>query len=205
MQRFPHKTGAPHRTEPVFPWVVTNVSNTRETGCPDLCLRSTVDVAALLSQSSWRTTTPRFVPRTRQCKPIEGSSFCNRHFDILGHMKINHAVGALGTLAQETRLSIFRLLVEAGPTGLAAGKIAASLGVLPATLSFHLAQLAHAGLVRSRQDGRFVIYAADFPAMTALLEYLTEDCCGGTVRCSIPACAPESVRERRTRKSDVAV
>lgn len=120
-------------------------------------------------------------------------------------MKIKHAVDALGALAQETRLSIFRLLVRAGPAGLPAGKIAASLGVPPATLSFHLAQLAHAGLVSSRQDGRFVIYAADFHAITGLLEYLTQDCCGGTVRCSIPACAPESGREQRPRKSSVTV
>jgi len=119
-------------------------------------------------------------------------------------MKIRHAVGALGALAQETRLSIFRLLVRAGPAGLPAGKIATSLGVAPATLSFHLAQLAHAHLTRSRQDGRFVIYGADFQAMTDLLDYLTEDCCGGTLRCSVPFCAPVSTQEHRARKSSVA-
>ena len=119
-------------------------------------------------------------------------------------MKIGQAVGALGALAQETRLAIFRLLVRAGPAGLPAGKIAGALGVPPATLSFHLAQLAHAGLARSHQDGRFVIYAADFQAMSGLLEYLTEDCRGGTLRCSIPACAPQSTTGRRMRKNNVA-
>ena len=119
-------------------------------------------------------------------------------------MKICHAVAALGALAQETRLSIFRLLVRAGPAGLPAGKIAASLGVPPATLSFHLAQLAHAGLARSRQDGRFVIYVADFQSMTNLLEYLTEDCCGGTLQGSVPYFAPASNQEHRDRKNSVA-
>ena len=119
-------------------------------------------------------------------------------------MKIKQAIDALGALAQETRLAIFRLLVRAGPAGLSAGKIAASLGVPPATLSFHLAQLAHAGLARSRQDGRFVIYAADFQAMSELLAYLTEDCCGGTVRCSSPACAPHAAAGQRVRRSNVA-
>jgi len=119
-------------------------------------------------------------------------------------MKIRHAVGALGALAQETRLSIFRLLVRAGPAGLPAGKIATSLGVPPATLSFHLAQLAHAHLARPHQDGRFMIYVADFQAMTDLLEYLTEDCCGGSLRCSALFRAPAFTQQHQARKSSVA-
>ncbi len=87
------------------------------------------------------------------------------------------AVQALGALAQETRLAVFRLLVEAGPEGIAAGDIAAELDLPPATLSFHLAQLANAGLVRGRQAGRFIYYAPDFDAMSGLQGFLTENCC----------------------------
>ena len=89
------------------------------------------------------------------------------------------AVEALSALAQESRLAIFRLLVEAGPEGMAAGRIGESLGLPPATLSFHLAHLARAGLATSQQEGRFVIYAADFQNMNRLVAYLTENCCGG--------------------------
>lgn len=89
------------------------------------------------------------------------------------------AVTALGALAQETRLSIHRLLVQAGPEGLAAGVIGEKTSVPAATLSFHLKELARAGLVRSRQEGRFVIYTADFDATLALVDFLTQNCCGG--------------------------
>jgi len=94
-------------------------------------------------------------------------------------METKQAVEALSALAQETRLSIFRLLVEAGPAGMAAGEIGERLDLAPATLSFHLAGLKRAGLARSRQAGRFVIYSADFQAMNALIAYLSENCCGG--------------------------
>jgi ArsR family transcriptional regulator, arsenate/arsenite/antimonite-responsive transcriptional repressor len=94
-------------------------------------------------------------------------------------METKDAVDALAALAQETRLEVYRLLVEAGPEGLPAGRIAEVLDLPPATLSFHLAHLARAGLARSRQDGRFVIYSADFRSMTDLVGYLTENCCGG--------------------------
>lgn len=94
-------------------------------------------------------------------------------------MELSGAVGALAALAQETRLKVFRLLVEAGPEGLPAGRVGEALSLPPATLSFHLAHLARAGLARNRQEGRFVIYSADFAAMNTLVAYLTENCCGG--------------------------
>ena len=101
------------------------------------------------------------------------------------------AVTALGALAQETRLRIFRLLVEAGPSGIAAGAISEALDVPPPTLSFHLAQMKHAGLVEARRDSRSLIYAADFERMNALVGFLTENCCRGQPEtCGPAACAP---------------
>ncbi|MDO8926076.1 MAG: metalloregulator ArsR/SmtB family transcription factor [Sideroxyarcus sp.] len=94
-------------------------------------------------------------------------------------MKIETAVVALAALAQETRLSIFRLLVQAGKEGVAAGALGEKLGIPPATLSFHLKALSHAGLVRSRTEGRFVIYSANYGEMDKLIAYLTEHCCAG--------------------------
>jgi ArsR family transcriptional regulator len=99
------------------------------------------------------------------------------------------AIAALGALAQETRLALFRLLVTAGPAGLPAGVIAERLGVQPSSLSFHLAQLVHAGLITQRRLSRHLIYSAEYAAMNALLTYLTENCCGrDTV--SAPMCDP---------------
>ncbi|MBI1775662.1 MAG: helix-turn-helix transcriptional regulator [Proteobacteria bacterium] len=94
-------------------------------------------------------------------------------------MEIENAVAALASLAQETRLGVFRLLVKQGPAGLAAGAIAERLGTPPATLSFHLTQLRHAGLVSFRRESRRLIYVADFDGMRALLGFLTRDCCQG--------------------------
>ena len=94
-------------------------------------------------------------------------------------MESNTAVAALAALAQHTRLAIFRLLVQRGPGGLAAGALGNELGLAPATLSFHLKELSHAGLIQSRQEGRYVIYSTDFSTMNALLGFLTENCCGG--------------------------
>ena len=94
-------------------------------------------------------------------------------------MELRKTVHCLAALAQETRLAIFRLLVEAGPEGLCAGDIGARLKVAPATLSFHLAQLANAGLVDARQQSRFIFYSANFEAMNGIVAFLTENCCGG--------------------------
>jgi DNA-binding transcriptional ArsR family regulator len=94
-------------------------------------------------------------------------------------VETKQAIQALSALAQESRLAIFRLLVQAGPAGLAAGAIGEKLELPPATLSFHLAGLTRAGLAQSRQDGRFIIYSADFQAMNTLVSFLTENCCQG--------------------------
>jgi len=94
------------------------------------------------------------------------------------------AIGALAALAQETRLDVFRLLVQAGRQGMAAGEIAKSAGVAPATLSFHLKELKNAGVVRCRREGRSLIYEPDFSAMSDLVGYLTENCCEGAACCS---------------------
>ena len=107
------------------------------------------------------------------------------------------AVTALGALAQETRLKIFRLLVEAGPSGIAAGAISEALDVPPPTLSFHLAQMKHAGLVEARRDSRSLIYAADFERMNALLGFLTENCCRGQASCGPAACDPPPLPVRK--------
>ena len=89
------------------------------------------------------------------------------------------AVDALGALAHETRLSVFRLLVQAGPDGMVAGAIAERLGVPPSTMSHHLATLERAGLARSQRESRLIHYRADYPAMRRLLTFLLQDCCGG--------------------------
>jgi ArsR family transcriptional regulator len=104
-------------------------------------------------------------------------------------MEKKGAIDALGALAQETRLDLFRLLVTVGPEGLPAGVIAERLGVLPSSLTFHLNQLAHAGLITQRRLSRQLIYSAEYGAMTDLLAYLTENCCGKGDSC-VPACNP---------------
>lgn len=100
-------------------------------------------------------------------------------------MKADRAIEALAALAQDHRLAVFRLLVQAGEEGMAAGAIASALGVPNSSLSFHLAQLRGAGLVLQERRHRSLIYRADFPAMNALIDYLTENCCAGSA-CSTP-------------------
>jgi ArsR family transcriptional regulator len=113
-------------------------------------------------------------------------------------MEPDRVVRALGALAQEHRLAIFRLLVQAGPGGLAAGALAGALGVPPSSLSFHLAQLSNAGLAVQRREGRSILYSADYPAMNGLLGYLTENCCAGSTcdNTSAPGCVPAAKAER---------
>src|SRR5580693_2503313 len=104
-------------------------------------------------------------------------------------MKKADALAALSALAQENRLDAYRLLVQAGPDGLAAGEVAASLGLSPNALTFHFDRLREAGLIAVRRDGRSMIYAAQFDTMNALLGFLTENCCGGA-SCAPPEPAP---------------
>lgn len=94
-------------------------------------------------------------------------------------MESDQVVRALAALAQPTRLALYRLLVKRGPEGCPAGQIAEELKVSPANMSFHFKTLSHAGLIESRQDGRFVYYSANFEIMNGMLSYLTENCCGG--------------------------
>jgi DNA-binding transcriptional ArsR family regulator len=106
-------------------------------------------------------------------------------------MEKTDTIAALAALAQENRLDAFRLLVQAGPVGLAAGAVAEKLSLAPNTLSFHLDRLRTAGLIRVKREGRSLIYAARFETMNALLAYLTENCCGGVAECAPAACAPK--------------
>lgn len=117
-------------------------------------------------------------------------------------METQTVVTALAALAQASRLSVFRLLVQVGPAGLPAGQIAELTGIPASSLSFHLKELSHAGLTESRQDGRFVIYTARFETMNALLGYLTDNCCGGNPCTSATACSPTpAMKKTATKKS----
>ena len=109
------------------------------------------------------------------------------------------AIAALGALAQETRLELFRLLVTCGPEGLPAGVIAERLGVQPSSLSFHLAQLTHAGLINQRRLSRQLIYSADYGAMNELMAYLTENCCRGRA----DKCTPVKNEPSRARRKEL--
>lgn len=117
--------------------------------------------------------------------------------EIKSGLTADHAVRALGALAQEHRLACFRRLVEAGPNGLAAGELAEALGIPNSSLSFHLAQLTHAGLIVQQRKGRSIIYAACFPAMNALLAYLTENCCAGSNCTTDAVCVGTDEKQER--------
>lgn len=121
-------------------------------------------------------------------------------------MEENEAVRALAALAQATRLAIYRMLVEAGPDGLTVGRINESLETAPATLSFHLKELVHAGLIESRQEGRFIHCSANFERMTELLGFLTDNCCAGSgTSCAVPACRPGTPAANQRRRSHEAL
>ena len=119
-------------------------------------------------------------------------------------METNGAIAALGALAQETRLAIFRLLVEQGPAGHAAGAIAEKLDIPASSLSFHLAQLSHAGLIVQRRESRSLIYSVEFGAMNGLMGYLTENCCGGEASVCAPVCNPLSSQKQRAKTRRIA-
>jgi ArsR family transcriptional regulator, arsenate/arsenite/antimonite-responsive transcriptional repressor len=128
-----------------------------------------------------------------------------RYFYNSRNMETSNAVAALAALAQESRLEIFRLLVQAGPEGMAAGQVAEKLGLAPNTLSFHFDRLRFARLVTVRRDGRSMIYAARFEAMNGLVAFLTENCCQGAAeKCApVTVCKPKGVRHEavsRTRR-----
>jgi ArsR family transcriptional regulator, arsenate/arsenite/antimonite-responsive transcriptional repressor len=112
-------------------------------------------------------------------------------------MQSDHIIRALSALAQEHRLAAFRALVQAGAQGISAGSLAEEIGVAASSMSFHLAQLGHAGLISQERRGRSLIYRADYSAMAGLMAYLTENCCGGGAVC-LPeaACASSFETER---------
>lgn len=110
------------------------------------------------------------------------------------------AVTALAALAQDNRLDVFRLLVQAGPEGMPAGEVATALDLAPNTLTFHFDKLRAAALVTARREGRSIIYAARFETMNTLIAYLTENCCGGdTSACTSAPCIPKSARVKRAK------
>lgn len=113
-------------------------------------------------------------------------------------MNTETAVMSLAALAHKKRLEIFRLLVQTGPSGLSVGEIAAKTGVAGATLNHHLTQLNHAGLVKSRQEGRYVYHTANYPAMNDLMAFMTENCCAGQSPCGpslVGACGEKAAAE----------
>src|ERR1700759_1121987 len=110
-------------------------------------------------------------------------------------MRTPEVIDALGALAHEHRLAIFRLLVERGPAGLAAGHVGTRLKLVPSSLTFHLQNLQRAGLITQRRESRQLIYSADFDAMNALIGYLTENCCAGSGECA-PVCKPAAAAKR---------
>jgi ArsR family transcriptional regulator, arsenate/arsenite/antimonite-responsive transcriptional repressor len=110
-------------------------------------------------------------------------------------VKAKNVIEALGALAHEHRLAIFRLLVERGPAGLPAGRIAERVGLVPSSLTFHLQNLQRGGLITQRREGRQLIYSADFDAMTALVGYLTDNCCAeSAAECCPPVRQPKSAK-----------
>jgi ArsR family transcriptional regulator len=122
----------------------------------------------------------------------------SQYFDNTGTMEIITAVERLAALGHETRLAVFRLLIEAGPAGINAGQIAERLDIALATLSFHLAHLTRVGLIKAQPQSRYIFYAADYAAMDELIGYLTANCCQGST------CSPQTTSgavPKKTRRS----
>jgi DNA-binding transcriptional ArsR family regulator len=122
-------------------------------------------------------------------------------------VKTPEVIAALGALAHEHRLKVFRLLVERGPRGLPAGEIARSVGLLPSSLTFHVQALHRAGLILQRREGRQVFYSVDFEAMNALVGYLTENCCAGSGETCASVCKPSAapkITPKTTKRSRAA-
>jgi ArsR family transcriptional regulator, arsenate/arsenite/antimonite-responsive transcriptional repressor len=120
-----------------------------------------------------------------------------KYFDYRGNMEKENAIAALAALAQENRLDAFRLLVQAGPSGMAAGAVAAALHVPANTLSFHFDRLRNAGLVKVERRSRSLIYSARYETMNALLGYLTENCCQGSPDSCLTACEPAKAPRKK--------
>ena len=116
-------------------------------------------------------------------------------------MKTKQVIDALGALAHETRLEVYRMLVQKGPEGIPAGTIAEKLGIPPSSLTFHLQQLLHAGLVTQRRLSRQIIYAADYAVMNRVLGFLTENCCGRETACTPAACDPATAFKGATNEA----
>ena len=116
-------------------------------------------------------------------------------------MKKNDALAALAALAQDNRLDVFRLLVEAGPDGMPAGSVAEALKLAPNTLTFHMDRLREAGLATVRRDGRSMVYAARYETMNGLLAFLTENCCAGSA-CTPSVCAPSKTTQRKEKPNE---
>ena len=116
-------------------------------------------------------------------------------------MEKDHVVAALAALAQDNRLDVFRLLVKAGPEGLAAGQVAKALGLPPNTLTFHFDRLRQAGLIAVRRESRSMIYTAQFDTMHGLVDFLTENCCAGVADECSPSCATPKAKPKATTRS----
>lgn len=126
----------------------------------------------------------------------------SRRFHNTGNMEMTLAVEKLAALGHETRLAIFRLLVQTGRQGVSAGAIGEQLALAPATLSFHLAYLSRVGLIVGRQESRFIYYAAEYTAMDDLIAYLTDNCCNGTACLPKTTAAGAKLKRRRVKSTN---
>jgi ArsR family transcriptional regulator, arsenate/arsenite/antimonite-responsive transcriptional repressor len=115
-------------------------------------------------------------------------------------MKAAAVIDAMGALAHEHRLRVYRLLVESGPPGLPAGEIGERIGLVPSSLTFHVQALQRAGLITQRRAGRQIMYAADYSTMNSLVGYLTENCCGQGAAACAPSCQPATAAKSRKRR-----